>query len=129
MLRKKAFNLPYLQGPNGGNTRGSQGLPVAILQTIILTMQLCLKEEINPTGKPITISGYYDEKTKRAVKKLQTILGLSGKDVDGHFGPITRKALLEWSNGRLDVKKIPRSAFEIVTFEIQPGKNEIDTDC
>lgn len=68
---------PYLNA-------GSTGTAVAHLQGVICSMDF---------GEAIARDGEYGKVTVAAVKGLQTVLALGGTDVDGNFGPVTRKAL------------------------------------
>ena len=69
---------PYLN-------RGSSGAAVTALQLILMGMF---------PGQQF-VTGEYDEQTTLNVIALQTRLGFDGSDIDGNFGPGTRKRLME----------------------------------
>jgi hypothetical protein len=73
---------PYLQ-------LGSSGPAVFVLQLILQAM-----------GRtPIVVNGKFDSVTEDRVKELQEILGFTGSNVDGCFGPATRARLKEYDGG------------------------------
>ena len=79
---------------------GSTGTAVAHLQAILCSMG---------SENAIVRDGKYREATAAAVKNLQKFLGFSRTDVDGNFGPVTRRALhLECG---INVDLIPYSKF------------------
>lgn len=64
----------------------------------VLVIQVWLRGVLGHLGKilRVPINGLYDELTAEAVQVLQRErLGFTGKDIDGNFGPKTRKAIKE----------------------------------
>lgn len=72
--------------------QGSSGAAVAVLQVLLLGMAV-KNDEIEVSE--LVPDGEYGKETARAVMTLQTFLGFAGEDVDGNFGPKTRKRLDE----------------------------------
>ena len=77
---------------------GSCGTHVDVLHAI-----LCCRGY----GEGIERDGDYGDMTVTAVKELQEDLGFEGDDLDGNFGPKTRRALKKYRG--LDVDAIPFS--------------------
>lgn len=72
--------------------QGSSGTAVAVLQILLLGLAV-KSDEIEVGG--LVADGEYGSQTAKAVMTLQTFLGFAGEDVDGNFGPKTRKRLKE----------------------------------
>lgn len=89
--------------------QGSDGRAVTLLQLMLLFAGY------NPRIIP---DGDYGKETAEGVKLLQRSLGLAKDDVDGHFGPKTRAALLK--NRSIDINNIPVNAFSRVTVAVGP---------
>ncbi len=51
-------------------------------------------------GEKIKVDGIYGMKTQEAIKKMQELFGMKGKDVDGYFGVDTRAAFITWVSER-----------------------------
>ena len=102
MAAKKLFASKFLN-------KGSKGPAVTVLQ-------FALKFE--GYARKIEVDGDYGDETWKAVKKMQRVLGFTGKDVDGHFGPATRQALFEATG--LDVNDIDASLFTGKTNAVVP---------
>lgn len=66
----------------------------------------------------IIADGEYGEETAKGIRLFQGAVGFNGADVDGHFGPETRKAFLEWH--RINVDEIPADAFAGETMAVIP---------
>ena len=63
-------------------------------------------------------NGDYGEETAKGVRLFQRAAEFKDADIDGHFGPETRRAFLEWH--RIDVDEIPADAFEGETMAVIP---------
>ncbi len=79
--------------------QGSEGTAVAFLQGILQAQGFAPADMVR--------DGVYSDTTAEAVKKLQQSCGLKGEDLDGQFGPITRRALDEAYC--IDVSLMPRN--------------------
>lgn len=80
--------------------KGSRGRAVVLLQLMLQFAGL------NPK---IVADGEYGEQTALAVRELQLNLGFTDVDVDGNFGPMTRRALREQRG--IDINSITSDAF------------------
>ena len=91
---------------------GSKGPAVLVLQLILKTTE---------HGGEIVVDGDYGPKTTEAVRHVQEDLGV---EPDGHFGPATRKAMVE-SEGP-DVNALERESFtgETTVPGTSPGQPE-----
>lgn len=90
--------------------QGSSGPAVRLLQ-LLLIMGGYNSVAIIPDGD-------YGEETAKGVRLFQDAVGFNGADVDGNFGPATRKVFLEWH--RINVNAIPADAFEGETMAVIP---------
>jgi hypothetical protein len=66
----------------------------------------------------VNLTGVYRDKTREAVKRLQRDFGFEGEDVDGHFGPNTRKAYFEKTG--INVNALRKSSFTGMTRAVVP---------
>ena len=89
--------------------QGSSGGAVYMLEIILIAMGFA--PGTFPTGR-------YTDSTAEAVKRLQESLGFTGTDIDGNFGPATRKALREKTG--LHVNDIPIEALTAETLAVIP---------
>lgn len=87
---------PYLD-------QGSSGAAVVALQLILMGLF---------PGQQF-VTGEYDEQTTINVVALQTRLGFEGEDIDGNFGPGTRRRLKEQMG--IDVDEIDAEAIPSLT--------------
>ncbi len=85
--------------------KGSDGPAVMMLQSWLLLLGFV----------EVQMDGYYGDVTAAAVSGLQHNMGV---EVDGNFGPDTRKAFLKWH--RIDVDAIPASKMAGKTNGVGP---------
>jgi peptidoglycan hydrolase-like protein with peptidoglycan-binding domain len=98
---------------------GSVGAAVAALQVFLITSR---QKTVRDSDSLIT--GVYDDATAKAVRELQTRIGLIGSDVDGNFGQTTRKKLKNILGYDLD--SWCRYSLTQKTIAVQPDGSTIE---
>ncbi len=91
--------------------RGTHGPAVVILQMILAPVMVLTGYD----DARVEVSGVYDEKTERAVKLLQEILGVEDKAAAGKFDSLTQSELVEMCGVRIN--NIPASQLEGPTYD------------
>ena len=95
--------------------KGSKGPAVTLLQLLLKAGHY--------NALNIQVDGDYGDETAVGVKRLQEALGFDGKEIDGHFGPATRK---RYADGivKINVNALAADVFEGDTDAVFPEESE-----